>query len=194
MRRYFWAACSAGVVFALAGLGAEGPEAGQPPQDRVRRPELSKGALVFADVVGRRAGRLPRLPRKIAAAPGGALHGHNGRLVYSVAFSPDGKTLASAGQDCRICLWDLATRKKVAALEGHEDWIISAAFSPDGKTLASADGKGTIRLWDLPTRKERAALRVPGGSFNSVAFSPDRKLLASGGMGPLVRLWGPGHG
>jgi WD40 repeat protein len=81
-----------------------------------------------------------------------------------VAFSPDGKTLASASWDQTIKLWDVQTGKELATLKGHTGWVTSVAFSPDGKTLASAGGERseessgsadrTIKLWDVQTGKE----------------------------------------
>ena len=75
-------------------------------------------------------------------------------MVVSVAYSPDGKTLASANVYGNIMLWDLVTEKEKATLRGHTGCINSVTFSPDGKTLASAGDDRTIILWDIPTTQE----------------------------------------
>ncbi|MBC1242195.1 ribosome assembly protein 4, partial [Nostoc sp. 2RC] len=76
------------------------------------------------------------------------LTGHSSR-VYSVVFSPDGKTLASASDDNTIKLWDVSTSKAIKTLTGHSSRVYSVVFSPDGKTLASASDENTVILWDL---------------------------------------------
>ena len=76
------------------------------------------------------------------------LEGHS-NSVNSVAFSPDGKTLASASSDNTIKLWHLESQKPIATLTGHSNWVYSVAFSPDGKTLASASDDNTIKLWNF---------------------------------------------
>ena len=76
-----------------------------------------------------------------------------------VSFSPDSKTLATAGwDDLKIKLWDVTNRKRVATLRGHEGYVAYVAFLSDGKTLLSAgnDDDGTIRLWDVATGKNTA--------------------------------------
>jgi WD40 repeat protein len=75
----------------------------------------------------------------------------HGSDVFCVAFSPDGKTLASGSADHTIKLWDVASGKVQATFSGHTDQVRSLAFSPDGRTLASGSWDRTIKLWDLRT-------------------------------------------
>jgi WD40 repeat protein len=73
------------------------------------------------------------------------LRGHDAS-VYSVAFSPDGKTLASGSEGQTVKLWDARTGQEMATLKGHTDYVSSVAFSPDGKTLASGSWDNTVKL------------------------------------------------
>jgi WD40 repeat protein len=111
--------------------------------------------------------------------------------VNGLAFSPDGKFLASRGPDHVIVLWELPTGRKHAVLQGHRDTIKALSFSPDGKTLASGSDDQTIRLWDLAplNLNAREVLTAHSGFVNALAFSPDGKLLASGSSDQTVRLW-----
>jgi len=116
--------------------------------------------------------------------------GHAG-AVRSVAFSPDGQTLATASEDSTVKLWRVSDGALVRTLSGHEGYVNSVAFSPDGQMVASASHDKTIRLWRV---SDGVLLRTLTGHtrfVTSVAFSPDGQTLASGGGWDdrTVRLW-----
>src|SRR5262245_50447476 len=116
------------------------------------------------------------------------IKGH-GEAVQAVAFSSDGKSLASASLDRMVKLWDISAGQELATLKGNGNKYSSVAFSPDGKRLATGSFDRTVKLWDTVAGQELLTLQGHGAQVTSVAFSPDGKRLATGSFDRTVKLW-----
>jgi len=124
------------------------------------------------------------------------------KQITGLAFSPDGKTLASVSMDSRLCIWDMTTgRVRHSIFRAHRDKkygakeeVYAVAFSPDGKQLATAGADNLVRLWDPAMGKEIRQMEGHQDKVAAVAFSPDGKVLASGSYDGTVRLWNPATG
>ena len=127
-----------------------------------------------------------------AIARFGTLRLWHGGEARAVAFSPDGKVVASGGGDRIVRLWDAATGKELRSLSGHRKAVVRLAYSPDGKLLAAGDRDGEIVFWDPATGEELDRFsRYDDGALNelrALAFSPNGKLLAAA-HGYTIDLW-----
>ena len=111
--------------------------------------------------------------------------------LTTIAFSPDGKTLATVGNNNRIILWDVVSSQERMSIPVQSAAITAVAFAPDGMTLAGVGDNGQIKLWNVVTGLERRTL-FPGSlgtNVNEVAFSPNAKVLASIGNDSRVIVW-----
>jgi WD40 repeat protein len=113
---------------------------------------------------------------------------HHGSKAHMAAYSPDGKTLATASPDGLMRVWDAETGRQRERFKGQAKPLHAIAYSPDGRTIAAACGRGTVTLWDVQTGRARVALDWGIGEVHSVAFAPDGMRAAAGGMG-VVALW-----
>ncbi len=109
--------------------------------------------------------------------------------VLAIAFSPDGKLLATGDSHGEIRLWQVADQQHLATYQGHRNWVRTLAFSPDGKLIASGSLDHTLRLWRVETGQCVQLCKEHTDEVWSVMFSPDGKLIASGSADRTIRLW-----
>ncbi len=116
------------------------------------------------------------------------LEGHKFSIL-SVAFSPDGKKLATGSFDKSAKIWDLKSGKNISTLQGHSSYVRSVAFSPDGKKLATGSNDNSAKIWNIESGKEIMTLLGHSASVRSVAFSPDGKKLATSSDDFTAKIW-----
>ena len=113
---------------------------------------------------------------------------HDGR-VWRIAFSSDGRLLASAGADGRVVVRHVVAGDVVTTLTAHDGPVYGVAFAPDGTCLATAGRDGVTRLWDTTSWQARLEIRGHEGTVYAVAFSPDGLLMATAGTDGTARVW-----
>ena len=110
-------------------------------------------------------------------------------IIRGIAYSPDGKRLATANADHTASVWDTISSAELLVLTDHTDVVKTVAFSPDGKRLATGAGDALLKIWDLTEGALLLSLVGHEGPVNMVAFSPDGTLLASASDDHTVRMW-----
>ncbi len=108
---------------------------------------------------------------------------------FAAAFSPDSKTIATAGEDEIAHLWDATTGAAIGQPMRHQGKVWAVAFSPDGKMLLTGSVDGTVRLWDAATGKPIGTPLQHPGRVRAVVFSPDGKKIATACGDNTARLW-----
>jgi serine/threonine protein kinase len=116
------------------------------------------------------------------------LQGHSGPIL-SVAFSPDGQTLATGSDDTTLRLWDAATGQENTTLSGHNSAIFAVAFAHSGRFLLGNSGDGTLHFWDTATWKEQPPLAHQNSNARRVVLSPDDRTAALSNKTQGVDLW-----
>ncbi|MEX0270165.1 NB-ARC domain-containing protein [Leptolyngbyaceae cyanobacterium UHCC 1019] len=116
------------------------------------------------------------------------LHGHTD-WVWDIAFSPDGRVLASTGRDSTLRLWSVPDGQSIHVLKGHAHDVYGLAISADSQLLASAGQDNTVRLWHLQSGQSLKTLRGYTGGIQSLSLSPDNQILASSRQDETIQLW-----
>ena len=114
-----------------------------------------------------------------------------GDAVMALAFSPDGRVLASSygWTETRICLWDVATGKSGGLLQGHQGFVERLVFAQDGQTLYSGSFDQSIRIWDIARKQQLRRLQGNLDRVNGLALCPNGRTLVSGALDGSVRVW-----
>ncbi len=187
-----------------------GPVTAQPAQRGISRRTVVVG-LAGLVVVGVAGGGLlwlgrsqqptalpPSMPTASPAPPpvGSTLYTYRGHFsaVDAVAWSPDGRRIASGSQDNRVQVWDAADGGHVYTYRGHSNGVFAVGWSPDGRRIASASTDYTVQVWDATDGGNVYTYRGHSGGVFAVAWSPDSKRIASGSQDNTVQVWDAANG
>lgn len=130
-------------------------------------------------------------PEEIGVLPLLATLVGHAESVRCTEFSPNGKVLATAGEDCTVKLWDVGSRKEMAALRGHTSAVYAVAFAPNGKELASGGvglGDGTVRIWDADNGEYKMNFDPHVGTIHRIAYLPGGRKFVIAGFGGVI-VW-----
>lgn len=169
--------CKTGIQWHKNAIGLNNND-GISPDGRLRVSSRPDGSIALDNLIFDPTPEQQKIPNMLS--------GH-AAAVNAIAFSPDGKTLASSGEDRKIKLWDLDTGRLLLTLSTPNSKAQILVFNPAGKLLASGSTDNIIQLWDLESGKLRQTLSQPTG-IQLLIFSPDGKVLASGSKNNTV-IW-----
>jgi hypothetical protein len=116
------------------------------------------------------------------------LHGHSDQ-IWGVAFSPDGRWIASGSKDRTAKVWEAASGKELLTLRGHSGRILSVAFSPDGRRIVTGSEDQTAKVWEATSGEELLTLKGRSDRVLSVAFSPDGQRIVTGSYDQTAKVW-----
>ncbi|SEG26805.1 WD40 repeat [Thermomonospora echinospora] len=119
----------------------------------------------------------------------GVVLDHEGSAVEAVTWSPDGSRIVTGGHDHTVRIWDADNGTRLAALTGHQDWVVSATWSPSGRMIATTSDDRTCRIWDISAGEQLTTLRGHENWVDDVSWSPDERHVVTGSADWTARIW-----